>query len=48
LDLTIEVLGFNVQNFKAKRCIGGSGEFHGFANIARIKEEGWNFPWGFI
>ena len=26
----------------------GSGEFQGFANIVRIKEECWNFLWGFI
>ena len=26
----------------------GLGEFHGFANIVRIKEECWDFLWGFI
>ena len=26
----------------------GLGEFHEFANIVRIKEECWDFLWGFI
>ena len=38
-------IGFILSNYIQAKDVLGSGEFHGFAYILRIKEKSWNPPY---
>ena len=44
----LEELSFEIKKdmkTKLKDVLGSWSQFHGFANIVRIKQESWNFPY---